>query len=87
MSENDFEKKREYTIIVNGAQKIVTDRHITYTEVVNLAYSVPPTGDNILFTITYEDGPQPNPQGSLLEGQRVQIDNGMIFNVSATNKS
>ena len=44
-------------------------------------------GANILNTVSYEDGPHVNPQGSLKEGETVKVKNGMIFNVTATDKS
>lgn len=78
---------KTYTIYVNGQKKVVATKTVTFEEVVKLAYPVPPTGDNILYTISYEDGPPANPQGSLKEGGKVKVKNGMIFNVTATDKS
>lgn len=79
--------RKTYTIYVNGQKKTVDRKTLTFAEVVALAYPSPPTGDNILYTVSYEDGPHSNPQGSLKEGESVKIKNGMIFNVSATDKS
>jgi hypothetical protein len=78
---------RKYTIIVNGQKKTVTTRMVSFNEIVKLAFPTPPTGANILYTVSYEDGPRVNPQGSLKEGQSVVVKNGMIFNVTATDKS
>jgi hypothetical protein len=78
---------REYTIIVNGQKKVVTTRRVSFSEIVKLAFPTPPAGANILYTVSYEDGPRVNPQGSLREGQSVVVMNGMIFNVTATDKS
>jgi hypothetical protein len=78
---------KTFTIYVNGQKKVVTTKTVTFAEIVTLAYPTPPTGDNILYTISYEDGPPANPQGSLKEGGAVNIKNGMIFNVTATDKS
>lgn len=78
---------RKYTIIVNGQQKVVTTRKVSFQEIVKLAFPTPPTGANILYTVSYEDGPRVNPQGSLKEGQSVVVKNWMIFNVTATDKS
>jgi Multiubiquitin len=78
---------RKFTIIVNGQKKVVTARIVTFDEIVKLAFPMPPTGQNILYTVSYEDGPRRNPQGSLKEGQNVEVKNGMIFNVTATDKS
>jgi hypothetical protein len=60
---------------------------VSFNEIVKLAFPTPPTGANILYTVSYEDGPRVNPQGSLKEGQSVVVKNGMIFNVTATDKS
>jgi hypothetical protein len=78
---------RKFTIIVNGQQKVVTTRTVTFGEIVKLAFSTPPAGANILYTVSYEDGPRVNPQGSMKEGQTLKVKNGMIFNVTATDKS
>ena len=78
---------RPYTIYVNGEPKEVTTKTVSFAEIVKLAYPVPPKGDNILYTVSYEDGPPSNPQGSMKEGQTVKVKNGMIFNVTATDKS
>lgn len=81
------EQPRKYTIIVNGQQKVVTTRKVSFQEIVKLAFPTPPTGTNILYTVSYEDGPRVNPQGSLKEDQSVVVKNWMIFNVTATDKS
>lgn len=78
---------RQIIIIVNGQKKSVTTKTVTFDQLVKLAFPVPPTGSNILYTISYEDGPPANPQGSLKEGKSVKVKNGMIFNVTATDKS
>lgn len=78
---------REFTIIVNGQKKVVSKRTVTFDEIVKLAFPKPPEGANILYTVSYEDGPPANPQGSLKEGETVKVKNWMIFNVTATDKS
>ena len=78
---------KTYTIYVNGEQKEVTTKTVSFAQIVALAYPTPPKGNNILFTVSYEDGPPANPQGSLKDGETVKVKNGMIFNVTATDKS
>ena len=78
---------KTYTIYVNGEQKVETIKTVSFAEIVKLAYPIPPTGDNILYTVSYEEGPHANPQGSMKEGDTVKIKNGEIFNVTATDKS
>lgn len=77
----------EVTIIVNGRKKVVKKRVLTFNEVVALAFDPVPTGENILFTITYKHGPRANPEGTLVEGDEVKIKERMIFNVKHTDKS
>lgn len=79
--------KKEITIIVNARPKKVDATQLSFDQIVALAFNPIPTGPNILFTITYRNGPKENPQGNLLEGGTVFIKDGMIFNVTATDKS
>lgn len=78
---------KEFTIIVNGREKVVTARELSFAEVVALAFDTPPSGQNIVFTITYRRGEGNKPEGTLVEGETVKIKEGMIFNVTATDKS
>lgn len=85
MDGKDHEK--EFTIIVNGRQKVVKGKDLTYTQVVALGFDDPPSGENVSFTITYRKGEGNKPEGTLVEGETVKIKEGMIFNVTPTNKS
>ena len=78
---------KELTIIVNGRQKVVTDKEISFAEIVALAFDNPPTGPNIVFTVTFRRGHGNKPEGTLAEGETVKVKDGMIFNVTATDKS
>jgi hypothetical protein len=77
----------ELKIIINGRQKSVDKKKISFDEVVRLAFDTPPDGENICFTITYHNGPRPNPEGTMVEGNIVKLKCGMVFNVTATDKS
>jgi len=83
----DHGHTKEYTIIVNGREKIVTTKELSFTEIVALAFDNPPQGENIVITVTYRRGEGNKPEGILLEGETVKIKEGMIFNVTATDKS
>jgi len=80
-------REREFSIVVNGQKKTVHKRKLSFMELVALAFNPVPDGPNWVFTITYRNGPPSNPQGTLVEGHSVRIRNGMIFNVTATDKS
>jgi hypothetical protein len=78
---------KTFTIIVNARKKTVKDDKLSFDQVVKLAFEHPLTGPNIMYTITYSNGPRENPEGNLLEGKSVKIKDGMIFNVIQTDKS
>ena len=80
-------KTKEVTIIVNGREKTVTNKVLTFDELVSLAFEDPPSGPFICFTITYRRGHGNKPEGSLVEGESVKVKKGMIFNVTFTDKS
>ncbi|GAB5524635.1 MAG: hypothetical protein Roseis2KO_25070 [Roseivirga sp.] len=74
-------------IIVNGRQREVEDKELTFNQVVVLAFGQVSDNPNICYTITYKRGPGRNPEGSMVEGDTVHINKGMIFNVTQTDKS
>ena len=79
--------RREFTIVVNGRPKEIAQSHLTYWEVVQLAYPDAVPSQTTVYTVTYKRGPGHNPEGTMVEGQTVQIKNGMLFNVTRTDKS
>jgi len=80
-------KPKVYKIIVNGRQKEVSTKTLSFDQVVALAFNQVPSGANVQFTVTYRKGPSKNPHGSMTEGESVHIKDGMIFDVTETNKS
>jgi Multiubiquitin len=86
-SDEHFYSQKVFSITVNAQKKEVVETKLTFDDVVKLAFSIPPNGQNIMFTIKYRNGPRINPKGSLLEGQSVRIKNGMIFDVTPTDRS
>lgn len=83
----DNHHEKDITIVVNGREKTVTGKELSFAQLVALAFDTPPTGENIVFTITYRRGQGEKPEGSLVDGETVKIKKGMIFNVTATDKS
>ncbi len=77
---------KEFKIIVNGREKVVTKEVLSFTEVVALAFDTT-SNDNTVFTVTYRHADQHPEDGVLVAGQTVKVKNGTIFNVTATNKS
>ena len=82
-----FYSQKDYRIVVNAREVLVKSRHLSYDEVVALAFNPVPTGPDVIFTVTYRKGPRQNPKGTLAPGESVVIKNGMIFVVTQTNRS
>ena len=74
-------------VIINGREKVVTDKQFTFKELIYLTFANTPQGPNVCFTVTYRNGPRKNPEGTMVEGDTVKIKKGMVFNVTATDKS
>lgn len=79
--------KVKLIIIVNGREKEWAKKRISFSELVALAYPVPPSGQEIVYTITYHQGPPNKPEGTLTEGESVKVKDRMVFNVRYTDKS
>ncbi|ABD10268.1 hypothetical protein ThrDRAFT_01692 [Frankia casuarinae] len=74
-------------IIVNGRRRTVVKGELSFDEVVALAFDPVPAGDNVDFTITFRRGHGDKPEGTLRPGGTVKIKEGMIFDVTATDRS
>jgi hypothetical protein len=79
--------KVQIKIVVNGRTNEWTKKTISFAELVAIAYPVPPTGQCIVYTITYHQGPPRRPEGTLTEGESVRARDRMVFNVRFTDKS
>jgi len=84
--ENQKEHK-EVTIIVNTREKTWNEKKISYEEVIILAFGSYSDDPNIVYTVTFTKGEKPKHEGSLMKGESVKVKDGMIFNVTQTNKS
>jgi hypothetical protein len=80
-------KDRKFRIIVNLEEKIVTQRVLTFWEVVRLAYPPSADGPNVVYTVTYKKAAGPHRDGTLDDGQSVEVKNGTIINVRRTDRS
>ncbi len=89
-TQNREERKamhKDVTIIVNGREKVVSKGELSFSEIIALAFESPAPGPNIIFTVTYRRGEGKKPKGTLVEGETVKIKDGMIFDVTRTDKS
>jgi len=87
--EHFYSKQKDYkiTLIVNGRPKYWTEKRITFEQVVVLAFGTYDPNPNKVYTVTYDNGPHQNPEGSMVKGDKVFVKDKMIFNVTATDKS
>lgn len=91
MNESEEKKKpddnhhKDYNIIVNGSTKVWGEKEIAFDQVVVLAFGkIDPKSR---YTMTYERGQGNKPRGTMAPGDSVKVKEGMIFNVTQTNKS
>ena len=88
-----IEDKDRIEIIVNGREKAVpskelsSDGELSFDQVVKLAFDPPPSGRDIVFTMSYRNSAGRPPDGRLVAGQSVKVQDGTVFNVSFTDKS
>lgn len=80
-------KPQLITIRVNSRKREVEPGELSFEELLRLAFENPPNGPQVSFTVSYRKGPKSRPEGSILAGQSVQIVKGMVFHVTATDKS
>lgn len=80
-------QNKEFDIVVNGQPKTITQKKLSYTEVVKLAFPDLQPNETTAVTVTYKRGEDKKPEGSLVVGDSVTVKSGMIFYVVATDKS
>ena len=87
--EHFYSKSKHFKVelIVNGRLKQWAENTITFDQVVVLAFGIYDSNPNRIYTVTYDKGPHENPEGSMVNGNKVYVKNKMIFNVTATDKS
>ncbi|WP_137925862.1 multiubiquitin domain-containing protein [Cupriavidus sp. 2SB] len=82
------QRHTKIVIIVNGREKEVPTRHITFEQLVALAYPGEPPQPNITYDVTYRKVASFPHQGELAAGGSVEVKkDGSIFNVGRTIQS
>lgn len=77
-----------YLILVNSVAETVPDKHVTFEQVVKLAYPNAPAEANVTFSMTYRNAASLPHAGELGEGGSVEVKKkGTIFNVTRTVQS
>ena len=75
------------TIFVNTDPHQVAQGQLTFQQLVTLAYPDKAGNHDILFKISYRLGRGHSDLKTLAEGEDVQAQEGMVFNVSYENRS
>lgn len=81
----DDAQSKEVTVMINGRPFKVAKDDLSFSDIVTMSNQ--PTGPNVSYTITFRRGHGNKPEGSLVEGNDVKVKDGMIINVTATDKS
>jgi hypothetical protein len=80
--------EKHYIIRVNTDPVVVDHNVLTFAELVKIAYPVPPTGQDPVFTVSFEHAASKPHHGDLAEGGMVTVKkHGTIFDVAHTNRS
>ena len=80
------DNKKIYNIVVNARQVEVDHKKLTFDEIVIIAFGSYTPSDMIIYTVTYSKG-ENGKEGTLVAGQTINVKDGMVFNVTQTNKS
>lgn len=84
---NKENKKKQVTIIINGREFEVEKDKISFEKIIELGLGEYKPSENTAYTVSYSKGENTKPKGQLVVGDKVMVKEGMIFNVSRTNKS
>lgn len=80
--------EKHYIIFVNTAPKVVDHDVLTFDEIVKIAFPIPPTGQDIAFTVSFEHAKSEPHFGDLEEGGKVTVRKfGTWFDVDHHNRS
>ena len=81
-------KNKELNIIVNGVAHSTPMKTLSFSDIVALGFGSTQAGSNTTFTIAYRKGHGKKAEGTIdPEGGSVRSHEGMIFNVTKTDKS
>lgn len=77
---------REIEIIVNARKRTITDPHVTFEQIVAIAFPGPHE-PNVRFSMTFRNAASKPHKGELAAGGSVEAKNGTTFNVTRTVQS
>lgn len=79
--------KNTVTITVNTTDSVEPKGKITYQRVIEIGYPDYTDHPNATYSIMFELGPKPNPEGTLSKNGSVIVGEGMRFRVKRTGES
>ncbi|MYA49856.1 MAG: hypothetical protein F4045_02105 [Chloroflexi bacterium] len=85
--------KGTVTVVIKGRQQVFSldeltpDGELSFEQVVARAYDPAPTGQDIVFEVTYFNAAGRPSQGDLDPGEKVKVQDGTVFNVDYTDNS
>ena len=87
-SKNQDERgqNKSFDIIVNGSLKTVSEKFLSFVDIVKLAFDEFIDNGSRIYTMTFKKGVDRH-EGTLVLGDEVRIKSGVIFNVTSTDKS
>lgn len=74
-------------LIVNTRECEWEKQDISYEEVIVLAFGAYSEQEGVAYSVIYSRGNGSDKEGALVKGKSVKAKDGMIFNVTQTNKS
>ncbi|UTW59044.1 multiubiquitin domain-containing protein [Kordiimonas sp. SCSIO 12603] len=74
-------------IYINTRPTLIERGKVAFKALVGLAFPDMQDGPNTSYTVSYRKGHGETPEGTIIEGEFVRVKKGMIFNVTATDKS
>lgn len=77
--------KDGFQIKVNGRDRTMLEKKQDYKDIARLAYP-DANFDQFLYTITFFKGENGH-EGDLVEGEKINLKDGMVFNVRRSDKS
>lgn len=82
----DGKADKEITVVVNGRPRVVSAKDLSFDDAIELAYPGGPRGDNWVYTVGYRRA-HGDKSGSLTAGDTVKVKDGMVLDVTQTDKS
>lgn len=86
-NEHGHKPKKDVKILINSREAIVPHEKLSFERIIELAFGSYKETDDIAYTVSYSKGEDKKPKGVLVKGKSVMPREGMIINVSKTNRS